>query len=280
MILIPPSADIPGPVLRQLDTLDIPCVMQISMERLTVHKNWFTIDWDHFKSGYLRMKALLSHGHRKIGFIENEPERLASTDRGIYCAMQEFGLRRRELTRSTIQAVAWKDPAEAGYSQTLELLDHHPEITALLVDTFPGASKGHLCSASIPADVRTPDGELVIAFKAGTPPGAANPYGKQINFLYRKPVANGQKYRLSFYYKGSCDGEVVYSPALQYAPYTGFAPKSTETLTVTTLWRKATMEFTVNKSVQPPLAMPRFRLGTFPDGETFYLGPVTLEKVK
>ncbi len=139
MILIPPSADIPGPVLRQLDTLDIPCVMQISMERLTVHKNWFTIDWDHFKSGYLRMKALLSHGHRKIGFIENEPERLASTDRGIYCAMQEFGLRRRELTRSTIQAVAWKDPAEAGYSQTLELLDHHPEITALLVDTFPGA---------------------------------------------------------------------------------------------------------------------------------------------
>ena len=144
----------------------------------------------------------------------------------------------------------------------------------------PFASKGYRCSTSIPADVRTPDGEPVIAFKAGTPPGAANPYGKQINFLYRKPVANGQKYRLSFYYKGSCDGEVVYSPALQYAPYTGFAPKSTETLTVTTQWRKATMEFTVNKSVQPPLAMPRFRLGTFPDGETFYLGPVTLEKVK
>ena len=40
------------------------------------------------------------------------------------------------------------------------------------------------------------------------------------------------------------------------------------------------MEFTVNRSALPPLAMPRFRLGTFPDGETFYLGPVTLEKVK
>ena len=143
----------------------------------------------------------------------------------------------------------------------------------------PFASKGYRCSTSLPADVKTPDSEPVIAFKVETPPGAANPYGIQINFLYQKPVAVGQKYRLSFYHKGSCEGEVVYSPALQYAPYTGFAPKSTETLKVATGWRKATMEFTVNRSALPPLAMPRFRLGTFPDSETFYLGPVTLERL-
>ena len=139
MILMPPSAEIPGPVLRQLDTLDIPCVMQISMERLTVHKNWFTIDWDHFKSGYLRMKALLARGHRKIGFVENEAGRLAATDRGIHHALREYGLRQQHLLRSKIAASSWKDPVETGYHQTAELLEHHPELTALLVDTFPGA---------------------------------------------------------------------------------------------------------------------------------------------
>ena len=37
----------------------------------------------------------------------------------------------------------------------------------------PFASKGYRCSTSIPADVKTPDSEPVIAFKVETPPGAA-----------------------------------------------------------------------------------------------------------
>lgn len=144
---------------------------------------------------------------------------------------------------------------------------------------MPVASNGHLCSASIPADMKTPDGETIIAFRLKTPRGETNSYRKQINFIYQKPIADGQRYRLSFYYKGSCDGEVIYSPALQYTPYTDIAPKSTKTLKVTTTWQKAITEFTVNKTALPPFAMPRFRLGTFPDGGTFYLGPVTLERL-
>lgn len=139
VMMIPPSSELPRPVLRKLDTLGVPCVLQIPLENVTVYRNLRTIDWDHFKSGYLRMKALLSRGHRRIGFIGNEPERLAATDRGIRNAMQEYGLRRRELIQSAIPATNWQDPAETGYHQTRELLERHPEITAMLIDTFPGA---------------------------------------------------------------------------------------------------------------------------------------------
>ncbi len=139
VMMLPPASELPRPVLRELDALGIPCVLQIPLEDVTVYRNLCTIDWDHFKSGYLRMKALLSCGHRKIGFIGNEPKRFAATDRGIRNAMQEYGMRRRELLQSEIQATNWEDSAEIGYRQTLELLTRHPEITALLVDTFPGA---------------------------------------------------------------------------------------------------------------------------------------------
>ena len=139
ILMIPPATGMPRPVLRQLDTLNLPCVLQISQENVSIYRNLCTIDWDHFKSGYLRMKALLARGHRKIGFVENEPGRLAATDRGIHHAMREYGLRQQHLLRSKIAASPWKDPVETGYHQTAELLEHHPELTALLVDTFPGA---------------------------------------------------------------------------------------------------------------------------------------------
>ena len=139
ILMIPPATGMPRPVLRQLDTLNLPCVLQISQENVSIYRNLCTIDWDHFKSGYLRMKALLARGHRKIGFVENEAGRLAATDRGIHHALREYGLRQQHLLRSKIAASSWKDPVETGYHQTAELLEHHPELTALLVDTFPGA---------------------------------------------------------------------------------------------------------------------------------------------
>lgn len=145
---------------------------------------------------------------------------------------------------------------------------------------FYTAAKGHQCTATVPADVKTPDGQSVLAFTVSTPAGTTSTYAKQVICNYNQPMAAQEKYRLSFYYKGSCEGDVVYSPALRNAPYSGIAKKSTVTLKVTTQWQKAVMEFTVHQQFQPPFAIPRFQLGIFPDGGTFYLGPVTLEKLQ
>lgn len=141
------------------------------------------------------------------------------------------------------------------------------------------ASSGYLCTVSIHSERKTPDLNTVFEFHIKTPPGKRNPYGIQINFIYQKQVAKGQKYRLSFYYKGSCNGEIAYSSALQYAPYSNIAPKCGRTLNVSREWQKETIEFVIDGSALPPLAMPRFRLGTFPDDGTFYLGAVTLERL-
>lgn len=137
LIIIPPSNGIPPQVLRRFDRLGVPCLSD--QENVCLYPNIRTVTFDHVKSAYLRARALLEAGHRKIGFIADTPIYNPKTYQGLRIALAEYGLRRKDLIVSDLTVEQWSDNIENGRRLTLDLLDRHPEITALIVDTFPGA---------------------------------------------------------------------------------------------------------------------------------------------
>jgi len=136
LIIVPPSNGIPPQVLRRFDRLGVTCLAD--RENVSLYHNFRTVTFDHVKSAYLRAKALLEQGHRKIGFVSDTPIRNPKTWQGFRIALAEYGLRRKDLIISKLPIEQWSDSVENGRMLTLDLLDKY-EVTALVVDTFPGA---------------------------------------------------------------------------------------------------------------------------------------------
>ncbi len=134
-----------GPPLNgeaaRLDAIGCPVVMLGELPDAGVFRNLFVISNNHFQSGFLKMNALLEKGHRKLGWIPNEPRTLAGRRslRGIKQALYKYKLRYQNLVRPVKQIRFWESPMQAGYEQTKEVMQAHPELTALVIDTIPGA---------------------------------------------------------------------------------------------------------------------------------------------
>lgn len=109
-------------------------------------------------------------------------------------------------------------------------------------------------------------------------PSTTPTYRKQVNFLPPHSVSRNQRFRATFCYKGTVAGDILITAARNYPPYNRITG-SAKTLKVSTQWQTECFEFSVNDSSPPPLAMPRFELGAYPQGATLYLGPVTLERI-
>ena len=72
------DADADGaPSTRATQYADSPVVMLGELPDAGVFRNLFVISNNHFQSGFLKMNALLEKGHRKLGWIPNEPRTLA-----------------------------------------------------------------------------------------------------------------------------------------------------------------------------------------------------------
>ncbi len=127
--------------LRKLDTIGCPVVVIGELSDPGAYEHLFAISIDHFQSGFLKMDTLLQAGHRNLGWIPNEPPSLAGqqTLRGMKTALYRHKLRYHDLVKPSTRIDFWQSPMEAGYRQTLEVMKEHPELTALVVDTFPGA---------------------------------------------------------------------------------------------------------------------------------------------
>lgn len=138
---------------------------------------------------------------------------------------------------------------------------------------------GHAFTPSVPSGMRTPDGDAVLALSMDAVPPDTPEHRKQLLFRWPHPAGKGQRFRISFWFRGSAAGSVFYAPAQGYAPYKVIAENGVRQLKVTEVWQKASFEFTVREDCSAPLVMPRFMLGRYPEKAVFQLGPVTLERL-
>lgn len=132
------------PIVRELERLDAigcPVVILGELSETYLSENLFCISRNHYQSGFLKMNALLEAGHRKLGWIPNEPPTLAGQCMldGMKSALYRYKLRYQDLARPSERIDYWDSPMHSGYLQTLEVMKAHPDCTGLAVDTFTGA---------------------------------------------------------------------------------------------------------------------------------------------
>ncbi len=139
-VIVIAGAPLNGEMAR-LDALGIPVVILGELPEIGMYRNLFAIANNHFQSGFLKMNALLEKGHRKLGWIPNEPRSLAGQQalHGMKQALYRYKLRYQDLIRPKIEIHYWESPMQAGYEQVKEVMQAHPELTGLVVDTIPGA---------------------------------------------------------------------------------------------------------------------------------------------
>ncbi len=127
--------------LRRLNEVGCPIAILGEMRDAGAYERLYVIGNNHFQSGYLKMEALLAKGHRKLGWVPNEPRSIAGAEalRGMKAALYHYKLRYQDLVRPETGIRYWESSMQSGYLQTLELMNAHPELTALVIDTIPGA---------------------------------------------------------------------------------------------------------------------------------------------
>lgn len=163
-ILIIPSCDaFPEETLAQLIGLGKRVVFLDSVYEGPHFEGLFVVNGDQYKVGYVMLEELLRRGHRRIGYVANEP--VATNQkrmlRGAKQALYDFKLRWKDVEKSKLHNISWHSPIDAGYEQTLQLVSAHPELTGLFYDTLPGAFAGLAALAKLGR--RCPDDISVIA---------------------------------------------------------------------------------------------------------------------
>jgi len=135
------GAPISKPVLRQLDEFGAPVIVFGEIDDVGAYHNYYEIADDHFQSGFLKMNTLLEAGHRRIGFVPNEPVSIAGNQviRGVKQALYRRKLRWGDVVLPENRNCFWQSPLHAGYVLTLEVMQKSPDLTAIIVDTAPGA---------------------------------------------------------------------------------------------------------------------------------------------
>ncbi|MBI4978935.1 MAG: LacI family DNA-binding transcriptional regulator [Spirochaetes bacterium] len=113
---------------------------------------------DYFACGKMMAEYLIRHGHRRIGYIGNEPKTPAVIKRidGIRKACAVAGIPAADLLMTDRRIAHWESSLAAGYTLTGELMTpRHP--TGLIYDSTAGALGGIRCLAErglrVPGDV-------------------------------------------------------------------------------------------------------------------------------
>lgn len=128
-----------GTLVKRLEAAGIPMVVLLPPPPEFGGKLAFVYG-DNRRSGYLKMECLLRHGHRRIGYVSDQPLQSAGVLHleGVKQALYEYKLNYRDLKRSELRIWNWSNPLTAGYRIAADLLDRY-DLTALLTDSLPGA---------------------------------------------------------------------------------------------------------------------------------------------
>ncbi len=165
VILIPPGeSSFSRTVMEKLSKYGCPVtLLDSSYPQGQGVPNIYQVCRNEFQTGYLMMDELLRNGHRKIGYIPNEPVTPCSQEvyRGMKQALYDRKLRWKDLAKPEERNLSWHSSIDAGFELTLPVLEAHPELTALVYDTVPGAFAGLAALAKL--GKRCPDDISIIA---------------------------------------------------------------------------------------------------------------------
>jgi DNA-binding LacI/PurR family transcriptional regulator len=177
IIYIPPGAVVAVAELQQLDALGVPVIILVPVADLTRTTRITSLSKDCLAAGRLMVGALTRHGHRRIGYVANEPWSASSdlTYAGLKQGMYAAGLQLRDLQRSSRDVQPWENSMVAGRALTTELLGREPAITAVIYDSVPGVIGGLAAITDagrrVPADLSVVVNDSYADFEAQLGPG-------------------------------------------------------------------------------------------------------------
>lgn len=139
LILQPVPGTLRPRVAGLLADLPYPVVTLEPLAQECLHGGLHAVFPDWQQAGWLKADCLLRAGHKRIGYICNEPD---STERalvieGIRQAIREAGLRRKDLSIFALADTVWQDSRLTGYNLTSAALQDG--CTGLIFDSRNGA---------------------------------------------------------------------------------------------------------------------------------------------
>lgn len=137
LIVMPFHALGTAKALARLDALGLPTVIIPASADISRLKHIHTTDVDWHELGRVAAGALLRAGHRRIAWLNHEPDRPDDIARGMRAALKEHGLRGADLLTIGNGIASWSDSREAGYRLSQRLLDEGT-VTAAYCDSING----------------------------------------------------------------------------------------------------------------------------------------------
>lgn len=160
-IVLMPFKDMSTPTaLKQLDAIDIPTVVVPAIADVRGLKRVRLVHVDWQALGHLAASTLIRHGHRRIGWLNHEPDRPDAVAHGMRDALRANGLRGADLATIGDGVAAWSDSRESAYQLCLRLIDEG-SVTGIYCDSINGV-RGAL-RALWERGLRAPDHLSIIA---------------------------------------------------------------------------------------------------------------------
>ena len=142
VLMLPVASGLTASSLALLNDLGLPIVLLSATAPITPYPQLSAYDTDWLRGGWLIADRLIRAGHRRIAWINNEPNRDDRLARGMRQALTEHGLRGSDLTTYTCATAAWSDSRSAGYQLTQRLLTTAvaERATGVFVDSLAGVT--------------------------------------------------------------------------------------------------------------------------------------------
>lgn len=139
LILQPVPGTLRERIAGALSNLPFPVVTLEPLEQRFLRGSLYAVFPDWPQAGGLKAECLLRAGHKRLGYICNEPDspERALVIEGIRRAIREAGLRRKDLHIFALADTVWQDSRLTGYNLTSAALQDG--CTGLIFDSRNGA---------------------------------------------------------------------------------------------------------------------------------------------
>jgi hypothetical protein len=126
---------------------------------------------------------------------------------------------------------------------------------------------------------KTPDGKRTLEINITSPPDDVA-HAKQVSFACNQQMKSGDKFRISFWCKGSDKGSLSYSVIQGVSPWTPLAENTMRNIVINNEWQKISLEFMSSSDWSCPVRVPMIMPGKYPEGGSIFIGPVEFSKTR